>query len=403
LSRLYAVPRDALPEGQRRFYDAVKAIRRRPVSGPFIVLMNSSPDLAARFAHLGHYFHSRGQADVSILALRVRGFASLVGSRALNAPYEWSAWVNWALEAGVSQTTVDAIREGRTPQNLTAEEALIADFCTQLMAGNHRVSDTTFKAALDHFGVQGLVELVVTLGYFAMIALPLNAFEIEMSAEQQSLRKPFKPLAINGTHWTDSGVPRSNLPPVSGNFTALPRVPLLAGHDDVAPEHQHFLDRIIRTRGSISRVFQVMLHTPDVAERVANIGAFILYETILPPAVRTLTWLIAAREFDCNYVWTASVDAARAAGVADGLIARLENGKLATDITGAEKALFDFCHQLLRGNHHVSETTYRAAVDHFGMPATVQIAATIGYIVMLSFVANAFNVAPPGDDSTPAL
>ena len=180
MSRLQAVERDALPIDQRRFYDAVRAIRRRPVSGPFIVLMNSSPDLAARFAHLGHYFHSRGQADESVLSMRVRGFASLIGSRALNAPYEWAAWVNWALEAGVTQATVDAIREGRPPHDLTAEEALITDFCMQLISGKHRVSDNTFKAALDHFGAQGLVELVVTLGYFAMIALPLNAFEIGM-------------------------------------------------------------------------------------------------------------------------------------------------------------------------------------------------------------------------------
>ena len=48
MSRLAAVLRDALPEEQRRFYDAVRAIRRSPVSGPFIVTMNSSPDLAAR-------------------------------------------------------------------------------------------------------------------------------------------------------------------------------------------------------------------------------------------------------------------------------------------------------------------------------------------------------------------
>ena len=119
MSRLHAIERDALPEDQRRFHDAVKAIRRRPITGPFVVLMNSSPDLAARFAQLGHYFHSRGQADESILSLRVRGFASLIGSRALDAPYEWSAWVNWTLEAGVPQDTVDAIREGRTPQNLS--------------------------------------------------------------------------------------------------------------------------------------------------------------------------------------------------------------------------------------------------------------------------------------------
>lgn len=403
MSRLHAIQRDELPEGQRRFYDAVKAIRRRPITGPFLVLMNSSPDLAARFAQLGHYFHARGQADESILSMRVRGFASLVGSRALDAPYEWSAWVNWTLEAGVPQDTVDAICEGRTPPNLTAEEALVADFCTQLISGNHRVSDTTFKSALDHFGTQGLVELVVTLGYFAMIALPLNAFEMEMTPDQTSLRKPFAPLAVSGAPWTDSGVRRPNLPPISGNFAASPRVPLLSGHDDVAPGHQHFLDRIVRTRGWISGVFQVLLHTPDVAERVANIGAFILYETILPPAVRMLTWLIAARELDCNYAWHAGVNATRAAGVGDVLIAGLENGKLPAGVTGEEQALLDFCHQLLRGNHHVDETTYRAAVGHFGVPSTVQIAATTGYIVMMSLVANAFDIVPPGDDSRPAL
>lgn len=403
MNRLNAVERDTLPEDQRRFHDAVKAIRRRPITGPFIVLMNSSPDLAARFAHLGHYFHSRGQADESILSMRVRGFASLIGSRALNAPYEWSAWVNWALEAGVPQDTVDAIRENRTPPNLTAEEALITDFCTQLISGNHRVSASTFGAALDHFGAQGLVELVVTLGYFAMIALPLNAFEIEMSAEQKTLRKTFAPLAINGMPWTDSGGGRPALPPIARAVAASPRLPLLAAHDDLAPAHQHFLDRVILTRGWISGAFQVLLHSPDVAARIANIGAFFLYETILPPAVRTLAWLIAARELDCNYAWHASVAAARAAGVSDVLIAALEHGKRPAGLGADEKALFDFCLQLMRGNHHVSETTYRATVGCFGVAATVQIAATVGYIVMLSLVVNAFDIAPAGDNSRPAL
>jgi len=403
LSRLRAVERDTLPQDQRRFHDAVKAIRRRPVTGPFIVLMNSSPDLAARFAHLGHYFHSRGQADESILSMRVRGFASLIGSRALNAPYEWSAWVNWAIEAGVPQDTVDAIREGRPPQNLTAEEALITDFCTQLISGNHRVCDKTFKAALDHFGAQGLVELVVTFGYFAMIALPLNAFEIQMSAEQKALRKPFAPLVVLGTPWSDTGVVRPGLPPIAGDPANSPRLPLLSAHDDLAPAHQHFLDRIILTRGWIAGAFQILLHTPDVAARVANIGAFFLYETILPPTLRPLTWLITARELDCNYAWRAGMNAARAAGVGAALIAGLENDRLPSALTAEEKTLFDFCYQLLRGNHHVSDATYCTTVDHFGVPASVQIAATIGYVVMLGLVANAFDIMPVDDASRPAL
>jgi 4-carboxymuconolactone decarboxylase len=403
VNRLSAVPRDALPENQRRFYDAVQAIRRRPVSGPFIVLMNSAPDLAARFAHLGHYFHSRGQADESVLSMRVRGFASLIGSRTLDAPYEWAAWVNWALEAGVPQDTVDAIREGRPPQNLTAEEALVADFCGQLVSGNHRVNAATYSAALEHFGEQGLVELVVTLGYFTMIALPLNAFEIGMTDAQKGLRKPFTPLEIRGNPWTDTGTRRTGLPPIRGNPAATPRIPLLSGHDDVAPEHQHFLDRIVRTRGWISGLFQVLLHTPDVAERMANIGAFFLYETALPPALRALTWIIAARELDCDYSWDAGVSAARAAGLAEALIESLENGNLSSDISEEQKTVFDFCHQLLRGNHHVSKPVYQAAVDRFGVPSTVQISATLGYIAMMSLVANAFDVAPTGNDAKPAL
>ncbi|MGH8665511.1 MAG: hypothetical protein ACREUX_14710, partial [Burkholderiales bacterium] len=105
MARLSAVERESLPEDQRRFFDAVRWIRRHPISGPFIVSMNSSPDMAARIAHLGHYFHARGQGVESILPMRVRGFVSVIGSRALDAPYEWSAWVNWALGAGVSQET----------------------------------------------------------------------------------------------------------------------------------------------------------------------------------------------------------------------------------------------------------------------------------------------------------
>ena len=105
MSRLSKVERDSLPEDERRFHDAVKAIRRRPISGPFIVTMNSSPDLAARFAHLGHYFHARGQADESIVSIHVRGFMALIGSRALDAPYEWSASRRPSLANFTPQTT----------------------------------------------------------------------------------------------------------------------------------------------------------------------------------------------------------------------------------------------------------------------------------------------------------
>jgi 4-carboxymuconolactone decarboxylase len=401
MARLAMIERSQLPEDQRRFHDAVRAIRRRPISGPFIVTMNSSPDLAGRFAHLGHYFHARGQADESIVSIRVRSFISLIGSRALDAPYEWAAWVNWALEAGVPQATVDAIREGKTPAQLTAEEALVAELCTQMVSGDHGVADGTFAQALERFGMQGMVELVVTLGYFAMIALPLNAFEIEMSATQMGHRKPFAPLAVGGKPWAVGQSQERGLP-LFGVATKT-RLPLLSAHDDLAPEHQHFLDRIVKTRGWISPIFGILLHSPDIAERIASIGEFFLYQSVLPAAPKALAWLLTARELDCAYTWSAGVRAARVAGLDARLIQALEQSSSLEHANAEQKVLVEFCQQLLRGNHHVGQPTYDAARALFGTKALVQITTGVGYVAMMSLIANAFRIAPAEDDTRPAL
>lgn len=401
MQRVQRPERESLPPEERRFYDAVKAIRRRPISGPFIVLTNSSADLAARFAQLGHYFHSRGQADESIVPLRDRGFISLIGSRFLEAPYEWAAWHNWSVEAGVPQPTADAIREGR-PLELDPLETLIHDFVGQLVTGSHLVSDATFKAALEHYGTKGLVELVVTLGYFAMIALPLNAFEMTMTTEQLGIRKPFKQLDVRGTPWSEAKAEKRVPAPLEAGRTAN-RIALLTGHDDLAGPDQHFLDRVIRSRGWVSPVFGVLLHSPDVAERIAHIGNYILYESKLPAPAKALAGLITARDFDCAYAWQAGVDAADAAGVSGKLIEQIERGEALDPVTAAQRALVTFARQLLRGNHHVGDAQYADAVEHFGVPGAVQIAAMTGYVAMMSIIANAFELDPAGDATRPAL
>jgi 4-carboxymuconolactone decarboxylase len=383
------IERDALPEDQRRFHDAVAAIRRRPISGPFITLLNSAPDLAARFAHLGHYFHARGQADESILSVRVRTFIALILSRALDSPYEWAAWLGWAVDAGIPHETADALRLGKPPHALTPEDALVLDFCTQLLTGNHRVSSATYTSALDHFGAQGALELACTLGYFAMIAFPLNAFEIEMSTEQKGNRKPFEPLRYAGA----AGTPTETAPvPAAAkprSDKAPSRIPRLTRHEDIPREHQHFFDRIVMSRGRISAPFQVLLNSPDVAARIAHVGDFLLYDTVVPPDARTLTSFIAAREYDCDYEVALAAAHARKAGVDGGLIEAISKREPLPSSGREHALLIEFCLQLLRGNHHVSEETHGATIEHFGVPATVQIAATIGYFVMWAFVLNA--------------
>lgn len=186
MQRLFRTPREELREDQRRFYDAVERIRRAPVQGPFIAAMHASPDMAARVAHLGGYFHDREQADKSILSARVRTLTALLGARALDGVYEWGAWHDRAVDAGVPTELVEAVRERRSLDDwpeIDEEMGLVVQVVSQLLGGQHRLEEQTFDAALEHFGRQGLVELVATLGYFSMIAFPLNVFEIELDRE----------------------------------------------------------------------------------------------------------------------------------------------------------------------------------------------------------------------------
>ena len=143
----------------------------------------------------------------------------------------------------------------------------------------------------------------------------------------------------------------------------------------------------------------MLLNSPDVADRVACVGDLLLYGTLLPARVKTLTGLIAAREYDCDYEWAGAVGLARKAGIEDTLINAIRDGEALTGLSKEQQDLVDFCHQLLRGNHHVSDTTYGAVVGHFGVAATVQIAATIGYFVMQAVLLNAFEVAPKTEES----
>ena len=236
-----------------------------------------------------------------------------------------------------------------------------------------------------------------------MIALPLNAFEIEMSADQMNLRRPFEPLRIRGEPGTRPKSGERNLPAISGKHPSKPRLPSILKHEDLAPEHQHFFDRVVRTRGWISGLFQVLLHSPDMAERMAYVGDFFLDRTLLAPAVKALTGLIVARELDSDYVWHASLAIAHGTGIDPKMIEALEKGGAVPALSSEHEALFDFCYQLLRGNHHVTNATYESVVKHHGVKAAVQIAAILGYYVMMGLAANAFDVAPDGDATRPAL
>ena len=109
----------------------------------------------------------------------------------------------------------------------------------------------------------------------------------------------------------------------------------------------------------------MLMHSPEVAGRTAQLGTYVRFESTLAPVERELTILTAARECDCAFEWAAHVPLAREAGVREEAIAVVgRRGEL--DALQDEEAFIVRYGRELLTDHRVGETTFAAARSRLG-------------------------------------
>lgn len=156
-----------LSEDQISASAAFRASRGTEVFGPFVPLLRS-PETMLRVQKLGEQcrYHNR-------LGLKLGEFIILVVARQLNQPVEWAIHAPIAEKAGVLPATIVALAEGLRPTTLDADEALIHDALIEMWT-HDQWSDATYGAVRERFGEDGLIDLVVTAGYYALLANVMN-------------------------------------------------------------------------------------------------------------------------------------------------------------------------------------------------------------------------------------
>lgn len=172
MPRLPMLNREALNPAQLEVYNRIAAGARGGVRGPFTVLLHS-PQLAGRVEQLGVYL--RFQCAVPE---RQRELAILVCAARWRADYEWYAHAPLARRQGLSEEAVQAIGR-RDPSPAFAEEAdaIVFAFCRETLERG-RVSDATYARARGLLGEGGVVDLTGLVGYYTMLALTLNNFQV---------------------------------------------------------------------------------------------------------------------------------------------------------------------------------------------------------------------------------
>jgi 4-carboxymuconolactone decarboxylase len=115
----------------------------------------------------------------------------------------------------------------------------------------------------------------------------------------------------------------------------MPRIPTVT-RESLPPDKQLIYDAIGESRGQVSGPFPVLLNSLEAARRIATLGHYIRYKSILQPMIRELAILTVAREFDCQYAWTSHDPLARQAGVRDEPITALRDRKAPQGLTEEE-------------------------------------------------------------------
>src|SRR5207245_1783699 len=138
-------------------------------------------ELAGRLAHLGAFVRFEGSLD-----MRVRVMAAMTVARELDAVYVWGAQTGQARKLGVPESTIAAIRDRHT-RVIPPEDAQIVEFTRDLIR-KHRVDDAIVKALRARFGDDGFIQLTGAIGYYSMLAMTVNACELEAAPGAEVLR-----------------------------------------------------------------------------------------------------------------------------------------------------------------------------------------------------------------------
>jgi len=170
--RMPMIPAGKMTDAQKKAVADYKAIRGTDLTGPpWSVLLRVPDHVVPALQIRMHYLNN------SVLGPHLTEFAILIGARRWTNNWEWNAHAPAAATAGVKPDVIAALSEGRRPDGMSEDEAIVYDLSTELQS-NQSISDRTYARALAKFGEPGVVEMASIQGYYTYLAMVMNAARV---------------------------------------------------------------------------------------------------------------------------------------------------------------------------------------------------------------------------------
>ena len=182
LSRVPLVQRDSLDAEGKRVWDLVDGGRGMPKTGPAPISMYS-PSIAEPIHVLNQNLRK------TVAGSRYFELSALLAAREFDQQYEWSGHEAAGVRAGLDQAVIEAVKFNRDVAGLPEKEATVIRLARALFR-DHKVSPELWAKTVEFFGRQGAVEIVATMGDYAMVGFMLTAVDQQLPPD----RKPLLPI-----------------------------------------------------------------------------------------------------------------------------------------------------------------------------------------------------------------
>ncbi|WP_319448017.1 MULTISPECIES: carboxymuconolactone decarboxylase family protein [unclassified Mycobacterium] len=139
-------------------------------AGNVLATMVRHPDLTQAYLTFNAYVLTK-----STLSQRVREVALLRVVHRRDCEYLWSHHLPIAHRAGLTDEDIDGIRRGEATDEV---DRTVLNAVDDLVDDN-TISDTTWAALSRHFTDQQRMDLVFTIGAYALLGMAVNTFGIE--------------------------------------------------------------------------------------------------------------------------------------------------------------------------------------------------------------------------------
>ena len=195
-----------------------------------------------------------------------------------------------------------------------------------------------------------------------------------------------------------SGATRFTIDPESGS-----RLPLLTRDDMQDEASARIYDTLAGPGGEPPRgTIAIALYSPATAAALGRIDTYLRTESALEPRLLELLSLIAAREMDLAYEWSAHYRTALQAGLEPAVIEVVRMSEPITGLSNFDALIIDFGRQLFR-SRHVDSGTFAALVQRHGRQGAFDIIMALTYPMLAGVLQRAVDQRPPEDWDPAAL